>query len=66
VSALCEVRYEAINSDFRKHIVMLQEMKQGLDSVFKRIRFVYLKNIIKIVFAILCFTGVNCGILDDV
>ncbi|KAF6016517.1 KXD1 [Bugula neritina] len=38
VSALCEVRYEAINSDFRKHIVMLQEMKQGLDSVFKRIR----------------------------
>jgi len=38
VNALAAVRYEAINADFKKHIVMLLEMKKNLESVFKRIR----------------------------
>ncbi|XP_067934355.1 kxDL motif-containing protein 1-like [Watersipora subatra] len=44
-NSLCEVRYEAIHGDFRKHIATLVEAKNSLESIFKRIRM--LKRVVK-------------------
>lgn len=38
INALSEVRYDALQTDFRKHISLLVDMKANLDSIFKRIR----------------------------
>jgi len=37
---LSDVRYESTQTDFRKHIHLLHEMRKDLDNIFRRIRLV--------------------------
>jgi len=56
---LSDVRYESTQTDFRKHIHLLHEMRKDLDNIFRRIR------LVTCFFATACFYSMSAYCLGD-